>query len=272
MNLSSACGSRKSLAVLSIICILLACFVGVLPVSASGRATLTASAVETEKGDTVDVAFRLEENTGIWGLKFKVGYDHSVLTLTSVKNGSIFSDEEITLPESLDKEQFVFLACSSQLKNINKNGTVATLKFTVAKDAELKSYPITVSVTQAINASGKNIKMNAKDGNVTVIHPVYNGEEGNGVSNTGEEGDRVSDTDDERKGTEKDTEKDTESPESVKDKETGATRTEEGKFKIKALLITLAVIAVVCATGALLILILKKRGKKQCKRKRRSKK
>lgn len=262
MNLSSAGGSRKSLAVLSIICILLACFVGVLPVSASGRATLTASAVETEKGDTVDVAFRLEENTGIWGLKFKVGYDHSVLTLTSVKNGSIFSDEEITLPESLDKEQFVFLACSSQLKNVNKNGTVATLKFAVAKDAELKSYPITVSVTQAINASGKNIKMNAKDGNVTVIHPVYNGEEG----------DRVSDTDDERKGTEKDTEKDTESPESVKDKETGATRTEEGKFKIKALLITLAVIAVVCATGALLILILKKRGKKQCKRKRRSKK
>lgn len=262
MKLSNASGGRKTLAVFRVICIMLACFSGVLPVKANGSTMLTASEVKTEKGNTVEVAFHLEENAGIWGLKFKVGYDHSVLTLTSVKNGSIFSDEEITLPESLDKEQFVFLACSNQTKNINKNGTIATLKFTVAKDAELKSYPITVSVTQAINASGKDIGVKTKEGSIDVVRPVYSGEESNGIANA----------DDERKDIEKEIEKDMKSQESVKEEKTSGSQTEKSKSKTGIVVIILVVIAVVCGTCAFLCLMIKRRRKKQCKRKRRSEK
>lgn len=266
MKLSNASGSRKTLAMFRVICIMLACFSGVLPVKANGSTMLTASEVKTEKGNTVEVAFHLEENAGIWGLKFKVGYDHSVLTLTSVKNGSIFSDEEITLPESLDKEQFVFLACSNQTKNINKNGTVAILKFTVAKDAELKSYPITVSVTQAINASGKDIGVKTKEGSVDVIRLVYSGEESNGIANADDERKDI------EKEIEKDTEKDMKSQESVKEEKTSGSQTEKSKSKTGIMVIILVVIAVVCGTCAFLSLMIKRRRKKQCKRKRRSEK
>ena len=275
MSLSNAGGNRKSLAVFSIVCMLLACFVGVLPVNASGKTTLTASEVKTEKGNTVEVDFQLEENAGIWGLKFKVGYDHSVLTLASVKNGSIFSDEDITLPESLDKEQYVFFACSTKLKNITKSGTVVTLKFNVAKDVELKSYPVTVSVTQAIDASGKDVNIKAQDGSVKVVKSVRNGKDSAAKSDAdGGLGDTEKDIEnDTEKDTEqeKDQDKDDGSTVGVNGKETSGDQTENSKSKTGTVLTVIAIIVALCVAGVLLFMAYKKRRKKRCKRKRRSK-
>ena len=56
---------------------------------ASGGAVLEASLTVTEKDKAV-VDIDLKGNTGIWALKFKVGYNHSALKLKSVQNGEVF--------------------------------------------------------------------------------------------------------------------------------------------------------------------------------------
>ena len=142
--------------------------IGSLTVYAQDDAKIAVSAGDGEQGKTTEVKFNLEGNPGIWGLKFRVGYDHSALKLTSVTNGNVFSDGDVTLPETLDKEQFVYLASANKLENITANGTVVTLSFQVAESAELKSYPITLEITQAINVDGDDIAVAAENGSVTV--------------------------------------------------------------------------------------------------------
>lgn len=165
---------KRTLTALCVSCIILASFAGSTTVSAKVNTKLTASNVSAERGNTVSVAIALNGNPGIWGIKFKVAYDHSALTLSSVKNGNIFTNDDVTLPESLDKEQFVYYACSNELKNITTNGTVVTLKFKVSENAAYSKYPITVSLTQAVNVSGKEVNVDTQDSTITVVKCIHN--------------------------------------------------------------------------------------------------
>lgn len=165
---------KRTLTALCVSFILLTCFVGSMTVTAKNITKLTASTVSAERGSLVSVAIALNGNPGIWGIKFKVGYDHSALTLSSVSNGNVFANDDVTLPEALAKEQFVYYACSDELKDITANGTVVTLKFKVSENAAFSTYPITVSLTQAINVDRKNVNMDIQNGAITVVKCVHN--------------------------------------------------------------------------------------------------
>lgn len=138
---------------------------------AKGNEKLTASSVTT-KDDRAVVDVELKENEGIWALKFKIGYDHSALKLESVKNGDLFSDGDVTMPDKLDKEEFVFMASSNSLKNIEGYGTVATFNFKTVDYAPEGKYPIKLTLIQAIDVDGNVIEMDTVDGVVTVSYDV----------------------------------------------------------------------------------------------------
>lgn len=138
---------------------------------AKGNENLTASSVTT-KDDRAAVDVELKENDGIWALKFKIGYDHSALKLESVKNGDLFSDGDVTMPDKLDKEEFVFMASSNSLKNIEGYGTVATFNFKTVDYAPEGKYPIKLTLIQAIDVDGNVIEMDTVDGVVTVSYDV----------------------------------------------------------------------------------------------------
>ena len=161
-------GARRMAAVLCMLSILFLSCPGALTVKAQGDAKLAASVVTAGRNSTVVVTVALEENPGIWGLKFKAGYDHSALTLQSVANGSVFEESDIVLPGSLDREQFVFVAARDELENITADGNIITLSFLVREDAAEGTYPITLELTQAINAAGEDIKMTVIDGSITI--------------------------------------------------------------------------------------------------------
>ena len=110
-------------------------------VYAKSGTSLVASSATTEK-DKAAINIDLKDNSGIWALKFKVFYDHTKLKLNSTQNGKVFASGDITLPESLDKDDFVFLASSNSLKDIEKNGTVITLHFKAKSYATEGKYPI----------------------------------------------------------------------------------------------------------------------------------
>lgn len=160
-------GFQKFLAVISLICLLLP--FGAVTASAAGTAKVTVSSCTVERGASASVAFNLEENPGIWGLKLRIYYDHSVLTLKSVTTGSVFEKGELTLSENLNKDPYVVVASGNSLENKTANGTIVTLNFTVNSDAAFKAYPITVEVSQANNVDGNKISVNSVDGGVTVV-------------------------------------------------------------------------------------------------------
>lgn len=136
---------------------------------AKGDLSLVAASVTTER-NKASVNIDLKGNTGIWALKFKVGYDHSVLKLTSAQNGKVFSDNDVTMPDALDKDEFVFLASSNSLKNIETSDTVLTLNFKTVDYALEGKYPIKLTLVQAIDVEGNVANMGTNDGAVIVFY------------------------------------------------------------------------------------------------------
>ena len=173
MNKRSAKSTRRISAILCIVCIMLAVFAGTHMVYAKSTAKIITSSCTVEKGGVATVTFELSENPGIWGLKFKVGYNHDVLTLKSVKVGDVFSENEVTMPQSLDKEKFVFYASSDEISNISKNGTLVTLTFLTNAQAAYTDYAVSVDVIQAIDADGKDVNVSITEGKITVVECIH---------------------------------------------------------------------------------------------------
>lgn len=180
MRLKGFCGGRlqKALAVIGLICLLLS--FGAVTASAKSAAKITASSGTVERGDSVSVAFNLEGNPGIWGLKLRIQYDHSALTLQSVSAGNVFEKDEFIFSENLNKDPYVVVASGNALENKTANGTIVTLNFTVNSHAAFKEYPVTVEVAQANNVDGDKVGIGAGNGSVTVVDTAANPSESTG--------------------------------------------------------------------------------------------
>lgn len=140
---------------------------------AAEQAELSGGNVDAENGKTVQYAVTLENNPGLWAVKFTASYDSEALKLTAVKAGDIFTEEEITSPQELDDTPYVFLGVKNALENTDKEGVVVTLEFEVDKDAQAKDYEVKLEVTQAINLEGQDISVAAKNGNISVVPCIH---------------------------------------------------------------------------------------------------
>ena len=173
MIVSNKIGTYKIFSLFCAILIFNQCFAVDISAAAEKDTTLMVTSATSEKGNTVSVSVNLKDNAGLWGLKFKVGYDHSILNLISAENGDVFEDKDVILPDSLAQEEFVYLASLSSIQNNMANGTVLTLKFTVSDKAEFKPYAITLNIEQAINADGEDVHIKVPVGAVSVVKCVH---------------------------------------------------------------------------------------------------
>ena len=165
-------GLPKVLAVISLLCLLFS--LGVVTVSAaSNAANVTVSSCTAERGTAASVAINLEGNPGIWGIKLRIHYDHSALTLESVNGGVVFEEGELTFSQDLSKDPYVVVASGNSLKNKTADGAIFTLNFTVNSNAEFKAYPVTAEVSQAYSVDGNKVKVDSIDGGVTVVNCVH---------------------------------------------------------------------------------------------------
>lgn len=140
---------------------------------AAEPAELSGGNVDAENGKTVQYAVTLENNPGLWAVKFTASYDSEALKLTAVKAGDIFTEEEITPPQELTDTPYVFLGVKNALEDTDKEGVVVTLEFEVDKDAQAKDYEVKLEVTQAINLEGQDISVAAKNGNISVVPCIH---------------------------------------------------------------------------------------------------
>lgn len=173
MAVSNKNSMFKIISLFCAILILTQCFIVSVSADTENNTTLIVTSATIEKGDKVSVSVNLKDNVGLWGLKFKLGYDHSILKLESVENGDIFKKEDVVLPDSLDKEEFVYLAYLNNLQNSTADGTIVTLNFAVSERAEFKPYVITLNVEQAINVEGEDIGLKSQEGAVSVVKCIH---------------------------------------------------------------------------------------------------
>lgn len=160
-------------AVCCMICMVFMLFTGTENTYAQNQTEIVAVSSTAEKGGTAKVALNLSNNPGIWGLKFKVGYNHNVMTLQSVEVGDVFTTDEVILPESLDNDYFLFYATEDKLENISTNGTLVVLEFQVSENATVADYAISVELTQCINVDGNDVNITMTGGKVTVVNCLH---------------------------------------------------------------------------------------------------
>lgn len=191
---------KKFLSVLCLTCLLFSC--ASVTAMAADKGKIEGSSSTALRGETVELSLELKDNPGIWATKIKVKYNDSALTLKSVQAGSVFDGSELTFSKTLDKNPYVIVATGNAVKNKTADGKIVTLKFAVSSDAAYKDYPIKVDVIQTISAAGKDVKMDAADGKITVkkeeVTPPTDGDEdkptdGDGDKPTDGEGDKPTD-------------------------------------------------------------------------------
>ncbi len=109
--------------------------------------TLSATEVTGQPGDTVDVSIVMYNNPGIVSMQLDVGYDSSVLTLVKVTDGGLIGSAVHSNNLTLCPYRLTW-ANDLATTNYTANGTIVTLTFTIAEDAAVGEYPVTVNYTK----------------------------------------------------------------------------------------------------------------------------
>ncbi|MEG1505478.1 MAG: cohesin domain-containing protein [Lachnospiraceae bacterium] len=160
-------GKLSVCAALCMICMLLVPIFRI-PAHAAEAANITAVTTTAEKNETVKVVISLNSNPGIWGLRFKVDYDHNALTLKSADAGTVFTSGEITAPPTLNEKEYIFVADRSDFTDTTATGALVTLTFQVKGDAKAQSYPIGIKLEDSIAVAGNEVSLTTGNGSVTV--------------------------------------------------------------------------------------------------------
>lgn len=166
-------------AICCMICMVFMLVAGTENAYAQETTEIVAVSGTAEKGGTAKVALNLSGNQGIWGLKFKVGYDHNAMTLKSVEAGNVFTADEVLLPESFDDEFFLFYAVGETIENNTANGTLVVLEFQVSDTVAAADYAVTLELTQCINVDGNDVNITMTNGKVTVVNCLHSEKEWN---------------------------------------------------------------------------------------------
>lgn len=133
--------------------------------------TVSATAVTGAPGETVDVEIVMHNNPGIVSMVMRVGYDSSVLTLKSVTDAGILGTQVHSDDYTRNPYQLTW-ANDLATTNYTANGTLVTLHFEIAADAEAGTYPIEVSYTkdnfEIFDCDANELDVDTAPGSVTV--------------------------------------------------------------------------------------------------------
>lgn len=138
-----------------------------LPVMANEMPVFSVENINTVSGDTVEVKINVKNNPGIASIKLKSEFDENNLTLNSIEyNESIGGN--FMEPQTYDSP--VTMNWFNGLENSEGDWWFAKLTFSIAEDAEVKKYPITISyeADNVYNISEQNIEFKIENGSVTV--------------------------------------------------------------------------------------------------------
>lgn len=156
------------------LCVILALVLSMANISvfAEGEPTINVSSTEVKTGEIAEIDISLENNPGIISMHLQVNYDAEALELKNVTDEgllgtSVFSDRISANPFIL------FWTNGTATEDIKANGTIATLRFEVLKDAKAGVYPIEIYYDNAddaiFNYDFETVDFKVVDGQISVL-------------------------------------------------------------------------------------------------------
>jgi len=137
--------------------------------------TVSATAVTGAPGETVDVEIVMHNNPGIVSMVMRVGYDSDVLTLKGVTDAKILGTAVHSDDYTRNPYQLTW-ANDLATTNFTANGTLVTLHFEIAANAQAGTYPIEVSYTknnfEIFDCDANELDVDTMPGSVTVTAAV----------------------------------------------------------------------------------------------------
>ena len=136
-------------------------------------------------GDKITIDVLIKNNPGVWGMDLTVSYDSSMLTLTNVVNGKVFSASEWT-KSVINNNKYILSYEASGFDNVNTNGVLATLEFTVNENAKVGSsseIKTTYNKGDIINSNFEDLNFNTISSKIDIINFIYGDINGDGLIN-----------------------------------------------------------------------------------------
>lgn len=134
----------------------------------------SASAVS---GGRVSVQVVLSGNPGLVTMLLRVGYDSSVLTLQSVTDGGLFGEGNTYFGNDTTANPYLLMwEDGLATENHTVDGTLATLTFSVAENAQPGDTEISVTVDSdsTLNVDLEHVQLNTQNGSVIIMASTPN--------------------------------------------------------------------------------------------------
>lgn len=126
-----------------------------------GSLRLIGEDVKTMAGKTFSITLsldNLDSSTGIWGLMAQLDYEGAPFEMIGYSAGSAFPKEGFTMHKDWSADPYQFVVSNTAQTNITSQDDVITLWYRVKDDAAADHYPVTVTLSDAVNAAGEKIK------------------------------------------------------------------------------------------------------------------
>lgn len=166
---------KKVLSVLLSLVIAVSCIV---TASAASSGSIAVGSAVGKSGEEISISIDITGNPGMVSLLLNLKYDKSVLKLTKVENGTVFSSSAATFGNKYDTVPYKMIWEDGLSSDNKKTGTLAVLTFKIADNANVENTAVTVYVDKdsTFNYNLKNVSFNVSQGNVII--------EGNNITNT----------------------------------------------------------------------------------------
>lgn len=139
-----------------------------MTVFASGT-QIAVSSPSCRAGEEVSVEISIPVNAGLVSLLLEINFDDA-LTLTEVVDGEILGEDNHS--DNLCSP-FILSWENDEIKeNLTSTGKLATLKFRVNADAEIKKYPISITRSELLDKDINDVACSITDGGVVVNDTV----------------------------------------------------------------------------------------------------
>ena len=125
-----------------------------------GSLRLTGEDVKTMAGKTFGITLsldNLDSSTGIWGLMAQLDYEGAPFEMIGYSAGSAFPREGFTMHKDWSAAPYSFVVSNTDQTNITSEDDVITFWYRVKDDAAAGHYPVTVTLSDAVNAAGEKI-------------------------------------------------------------------------------------------------------------------
>ncbi len=124
-----------------------------------GSLRLAGEDVKTMAGETFGITLSLDnlDSTGIWGLMAQLDYDGAPFEMIGYSAGSAFPREGFTMHNDWSDDPYSFVVSNTTQTNITSEEDVITFWYRVKDNAAAGHYPVTVTLSDAVNAAGEKI-------------------------------------------------------------------------------------------------------------------